>query len=356
MTQPNTPIHEILNIPLSILLVSNLTLSPSCCFLQVEEISTAINYIRSSITRSPTSPVVLMGHSTGCQDLMHYLVSEVPPKTKAKTNTKNNQSTSASASASRPTISGAIFQAPVSDREAIMRDVNDDPPTRESYESCLSIAASTPEDKHATTILPLHVSRLCLGPAPLSIKRFLSLASPGSPENPGMDDYFSSDLTDRRLVDTFGRIGAAAHLQVSKRQHDDNKSSDDVGSGKTVLFLPSGSDEHVPSTIDKALLLSRWKRAIESRGAAASLSPHSQIIPNALHDISGPSVEARTARLIDMRGAVLRYLDDVVGDIDGETGSTAPAAAAQTHPGPWTIYHRDQQAIELERGVGGVRL
>ncbi|EXJ91929.1 hypothetical protein A1O3_00479 [Capronia epimyces CBS 606.96] len=312
----------------------------------VEEIGTAINYIRASVTQSPTSPVVLMGHSTGCQDLIHYLVSPLK-------NSKNSSN-------SRPVVSGAIFQAPVSDREAIMRDVNDDQATRQAYESCLSIAESTPKDKHAMTILPLHISKQCLGPAPLNITRFLSLASPGSPDNPAMDDYFSSDLSDRRLLDTFGRIGGVAHLQASKHT---GEISSDLGhssevTGRSVLFLPSGDDEHVPTSIDKALLLSRWTRAVES-GGAASVSPYSQIVRHALHDISGSSIEARTARLVEMRGSVLRYLDHVVGDIfeEGSGVSTEKGDASEhSGQGPWAIYESDRHAIEMERGVSGVRL
>ncbi|KAL2393998.1 hypothetical protein ABEF93_001842 [Exophiala dermatitidis] len=282
----------------------------------VDEISIAITFIRTQITHSPTSPIVLMGHSTGCQDLLHYLVS--PIKT---------------SSGDRPTISGAIFQAPVSDREALLLDMSTDPATRQSYETCLAIAESTPPEHHKTTILPLHFSRQCMGPAPLTVSRFLSLASPGSPDNPGMDDYFSSDLSDTRLLDTFGRIGLAKHLHGTST---DNK--------KIVLFLPSGSDEHVPPSIDKSLLLARWKRAVET-DAQASLSPHSKVVKNALHDISGESVDARTARLIDMRGSVLRYLHDVVGDV---------GYGGHDEHSPWAIYERDGAAIEAERaGAGG---
>ncbi|KAL2423962.1 hypothetical protein ABEF95_010631 [Exophiala dermatitidis] len=286
----------------------------------VDEISTAITFIRTEITHSPTSPVVLMGHSTGCQDLLHYLISPVK--------------------SDRPTISGAIFQAPVSDREALLLDMSTDPATRQSYQTCLSIAESTPPEHHKTTILPLHFSRQCMGPAPLTIARFLSLASPGSPDNPGMDDYFSSDLSDGRLLDTFGRIGSAKHL----RSHSTSTSTSSTNKNtKSVIFLPSGSDEHVPPSIDKSLLLARWKHAVET-DAQASLSPHSQIVKNGLHDISGESVDARTARLIDMRGSVLRYLHDVVGDV---------GYGGHDEHSPWAIYERDRSAIEAERAGGG---
>ncbi|KIX09351.1 uncharacterized protein Z518_00430 [Rhinocladiella mackenziei CBS 650.93] len=289
----------------------------------VEEISAAITYIREHVTCSPATPVVLMGHSTGCQDVLHYLCSHPP--------------------APRPIIAGGILQAPVSDREAIIHDVNRNPSTQSAWKSAMSIISSTPKDKYATTILPLHVSTPLVGPAPVNITRFLSLTSPDSPENPAMDDYFSSDLTDARLVDTFGRIGSAGRVQPSNP------------SKAAVLIIPSGSDEHVAQSIDKAHLLARWKEAIETPSSSSSgshpqvqayLSPHSQIIRNALHDISGASISACTARLIDMRAAVLRYLGDVVGDID----------ESRTGQGPWAVWERDRKAIETEAGVAGIKL
>lgn len=277
--------------------------------LQVQEISVAIDYIRNSITQSPSTPVVLMGHSTGCQDIMHYLVSPVSSK-------------------GRATISGAILQAAVSDREAMMHSVQTEPKTKAAYETALSIAASTPKEKHKTTILPMDVSVPVLGPSPVNVARFLSLASPDSPAHPSMDDYYSSDLSEQRLRDTFGRISSVSHFQSP--------------SSRSMMILLSGSDEAMPAWVDKALLLSRWKAAVESTttslptSSPVTLFPSSQVIPHALHDISGSSHEARTARLIIMRSAVLRYLADVVGDISHEP------------QGPWAIFEHDRRLIEGE--------
>ncbi|KAK5408597.1 hypothetical protein LTR06_007440 [Exophiala xenobiotica] len=280
----------------------------------VEEIGLAINYIRETITQSPTTPIVIMGHSTGCQDVLHYLCS----------------------SASQPTISGAIMQAPVSDREAILEEIQAKPKAKESYQTVLSIAASTPLDKHTTTFLPTHISTPLMGPAPVSIARFLSLASPDSPANPALDDYFSSDLSDQRLLDTFGRIGSADFLRPLK-----------PNAQKSVLILESGSDAAVPAYINKDQLLARWKNAIESGSSGkASSSSHSMVVPNAVHDIGGTSIEARTARLIDMRGAVLRYLEDMVGSVGEES---VPSSA-------WTIWKHDKKEIEAEKGMNDVKL
>ncbi|OAP64665.1 hypothetical protein AYL99_00637 [Fonsecaea erecta] len=277
----------------------------------VGEIAAAITYIRETITQSPSTPVVLMGHSTGCQDLMHYLVSPV------------------STSSPRPSVSGAILQAPVSDREAILHAVFESPAAKLGYEAALQIASSTPGEKHKTTILPMDLTTPLFGPSPISITRFLSLASPDSPGRPAMDDYYSSDLSDQRLRETFGQIGAVPHLQPSSQ-----------GAKKSVLVLQGADDQSIPPTVDKALLLSRWKSALEST-AEATLSPHSLIIPHAQHDISGESKETRRARLVDMRSAVLKYLHDVVGGVDLPSGTDNSNGKS-----PWAILERDLKDVE----------
>ena len=247
--------------------------------------STAISYIRNTITKSPTSPVVLMGFSTGCQDLMHYLVSPISPS-----------------KPSRASISGIILQAPVSDREAILHEVATDPATKSAYEEALAIASSTPKDKHKSTILPLDLMTHMFGPAPVTISRFLSLASPESPENPGMDDYYSSDLFDDRLRSTFGHIGSVEHLLPSSATKQ-----------KSILILQGSVDKSIPPTVDKHGLLSRWKSFLTKGNV--QLDPNSQIIEHANHEHSGTTFEKREARLVTLRGAVLHYLDAMVGGV-----------------------------------------
>ncbi len=292
---------------------------------QVDEISTAIRYIRDSVTKSADTPVVIMGHSTGCQDVMHYLCSPTP--------TSGGGGGGGGGANDRSWISGAIMQAPVSDREAILHSVKTEQKTRTAYEASMAIATQTPLDRHDTTILPTDVSKHIVGPAPINITRFLSLASPNSPAHPSMDDYFSSDLPDRQLAQTFGRIGGANHF---------------FGPKKEVLVLESGSDEAVPAYIDKELLVARWRKATTP---PAAVSPHSLVVPHAKHDISGTSLDARTARLVLMRAAVLRYLEDVVGDVGRETDDRSNDPHA-----PWAIWTRDRDEIEAERAVTGFKL
>ncbi|KEF54795.1 uncharacterized protein A1O9_09237 [Exophiala aquamarina CBS 119918] len=318
----------------------------------VEEVGEAISHIRTTITKSPTTPVVIMGHSTGCQDSMHYMCSEFstpkPPSSSSSSSSSSSPS-SLPTTPSRPQISGLILQAPVSDREAMLDSINSKPAVAAAYKEALEFCASTPKAVQSKALLPWNLSYPLMGSIPTTVARFLSLASPDSPASPGADDYFSSDLSDATFRSTFGKLAACAHVVPSSKET--------TRTPKSMLVLVSGSDEHVSKRIDKEALMARWKDAISSGGSqstqsdpqAAVLSPHSLIIKNALHDISGASVEARTARLVDMRGAVLLYLNDVVGDLD-DGGSGASESS------PWAIWRRDKAAIDAERGVQGVKL
>ncbi|EHL00896.1 putative UPF0613 protein PB24D3.06c [Glarea lozoyensis 74030] len=115
----------------------------------VEELSDCVSYFRSI----KPGKIVLMGHSTGCQDVLEYLTGP--------------------GHENRKPIDGGLIQAAVSDREAIFTMM--DPDTIKSV----------------------------IFPCPVSAKRFLSLASPN---HDGDDDYFSSDLTDDQLMKTFGSL------------------------------------------------------------------------------------------------------------------------------------------------------
>ncbi|OCT45774.1 hypothetical protein CLCR_01666 [Cladophialophora carrionii] len=282
---------------------------------QVEEIAMAISYIRDTITQSPTAPVVLMGHSTGCQDSFHYLVSPVSPSPR------------------RPDISGAILQAPVSDREAILHELETNPSAKADYDATLAIIKTTPVEKYKTTILPMDLTKSLFGPSPVSISRFLSLVSPDSPAQPSIDDYFSSDLSDERLNATFGQIGHVAHLVPPPARK----------SQRSILVLQGADDRSIPPHVDKAALINRWKVAVESSGSTATLSRHSAIIEHATHDIAGSSIQAKEARLVKMRSAVLRYLGDTVGGVEDGVGQPNHEHA------PWKIWERDMKAIQRER-------
>ncbi|CAF9919768.1 MAG: hypothetical protein HETSPECPRED_004114 [Heterodermia speciosa] len=181
----------------------------------------------------PDAKIVLMGHSTGCQDIMHYLTSP----------------------GQRPKINGAIMQAGISDREAF--DTLDDP---DHIKKGVDVARRYVREGRGNDVIPDYLTNMVFA-APVSAKRWLSLISPG-PEHAGEDDYFSSDLDDERLKGTFGTIGKT---------------------GTPMLILFSGNDPHVPKHVDKQLLLNRWVRHIKEGGGV--VDQNTAVIPGASHTL-----------------------------------------------------------------------
>ena len=181
----------------------------------------------------PEAKIVVMGHSTGCQDIMHYLTSP----------------------GQRPKIDGAIMQASISDREAF--DTLDDP---DHIKKGVDVAQSYVRQGKGNDVIPDYLTNMVFA-APISAKRWLSLISPG-PEHAGEDDYFSSDLDDGRLKGTFGAIGKT---------------------GTPMLILFSGNDAHVPKHVDKQSLLDRWVRHIKEGGG--TVDQNTAVIPGASHTL-----------------------------------------------------------------------
>ncbi|KAG8525917.1 uncharacterized protein KY384_000679 [Bacidia gigantensis] len=182
----------------------------------VEEIVLLVQYFRSN-----GGKVVLMGHSTGCQMIMHYLSSPLRR-----------------GDGERPRIDGALLQGSVSDREGMVMMLDD-----EDYEHACHLAQELVDDGKADEMLPIEMTKFfTIGP--LSAKRFLSLASP-PPNFAGEDDYFSSDLSDGRLERTFGAVGR---------------------SKVRFAFLFGDRDQHVPKSVDKKAMVQKWERFIKAAG------------------------------------------------------------------------------------------
>lgn len=162
--------------------------------------------------------IALLGHSTGCQVILQYLVGSPFPSP-----------SSASSSPSRPPIDGIILQAGISDREALTLSL---PST---LSSSLTLAKSMVASGQASDHLPFSQHRGVFEAAP-SAERWVSLVEPG-----GGDDFFSSDLGDDVFERTFGEVGRM---------------------GVRVCVLFSGEDENVPGWVDKEGLVGRWERAV----------------------------------------------------------------------------------------------
>jgi pimeloyl-ACP methyl ester carboxylesterase len=246
----------------------------------VEEIAKGVEWLRSR-SGTVTSNVVLIGHSTGSQDVLHYLYD---------------------GSAERPGVEGAILQAPVSDREGLSMVLNAPGESeeyqhhlRDVYRECIRQARQLQNDPAGPSLPRSLTRKLGFMHAYLSPSRLLSLASPDSPDQPSVDDLFSSDLSDRLLYNTFGMVGKKGRL----------KNLVDV-SRPSLLVLISGSDEHMPGTIDKEALLARWKSALEHGGT--DLAPSSGVVEGATHN--GESMGEAPTDLVDH---FLEYLELVEG-------------------------------------------
>ena len=180
----------------------------------VAEIAQLVEYLHEL---HPNGKVVLFGHSTGSQQVMHYSISPGP----------------------RPKIHGAVFQASVSDREALTALVSS-----ENYQSTCATARSYIADGRGDDVLPFKLTAASFQAAPISARRWISLASPG-PDHEGEDDYFSSDFDDERLSKTFGHLGKT---------------------GMRISFFYSGSDQYVPSAVDKSKLVEKWHKHVRRGG------------------------------------------------------------------------------------------
>lgn len=215
----------------------------------VTELSTCVTYFRSL---HPGGRIILLGHSTGCQDVLHYLIS----------------------AGNRPDVDGGILQAPVSDREWIASVL---PPN--IYDGCVSMAREYIEDGRGHDVLPISVTGN-LFQTPISANRWLSLASPG-PDHAGQDDFFSSDFDAERMRRIFGK----------------------AGSTRTRLSVVcGGNDESVPPGVDKHALIEKWLTHIKEGGGV--VDDDAGIINGASHNLGegGEPTE-------DLKRRILGFID-----------------------------------------------
>jgi pimeloyl-ACP methyl ester carboxylesterase len=274
----------------------------------VQELEAAVRFVRQTLHGTTTAgededkdegKVVLMGHSTGCQDALSYL--SLPTKS------------SPLPLSARPKIDGVILQAPVSDREAahphLVPATHEEQPTEQKvrdWDALLKAAGETAEGKRRETLLDMGKTSQFFGPVAMSVERFLSLASPGSPGSPREDDLFSSDASEAWLERTWGMVGRGPVL----RGFGDDR--------KEILVLVSDQDEYCPGWVDKERLVGKWKDAAEREGGR--LAEGSGLLEGAVHDLGGENAE-RVVK--EMGRRVSAYLRKVLGEaatkmVDGE--------------------------------------
>ncbi|XP_022734740.1 UPF0613 protein PB24D3.06c-like [Durio zibethinus] len=153
------------------------------------------------INKENSEGVVLLGHSTGCQDIVHYM----------RTN----------AACSRA-VRAAILQAPVSDREYRA--------TLPETATMIDLASSMIKEGWGSDLMPKKADPS----SPITAYRYNSLCA-----YMGDDDMFSSDLNDDQLR---MRLGHMANTPCQ------------------VIF--SMDDEYVPEYVDKKALVERLCRAM----------------------------------------------------------------------------------------------
>lgn len=286
----------------------------------VRDLATCIKYLLSSSLATHDTKIILLGHSTGCQDVLFYLTSSIAPNTPP-----------------RPQVHGAILQAPVSDRDGLLHAITD-PTTRQKYDSCIDICNSTPDSERRTTLLPMHLTKSFFGPVPMSVARFWSLASPTSPERPEDDDMFSSDCTPSRLRDTFGKaVSDESPLQPLQNGTSTGR--------KTLCVLLSGADEYYPPHLDATseLFLPRWRKTVEEGGGA--MSAHAVVVKGAKHDLGGETEEARKGRT-ELCRRIVEYMRELLG-------------AEAVEDVVWDNLKRMKttgDGGEIDKGVGGLKL
>ena len=230
-----------------------------------------------------------MGHSTGSQCVLHYLSRPNPHETEHPFDPDLRH-------VERPPIDGAIMQAPVSDREAILWVLQHGFKGRSAAEvqavwdqlGVLAREAVSKGDQSVDAVLPLWMtSYIYPTDTPISARRFLSLFSPDSPAAPGEDDMFSSDLGDDKYEETFGKIAERGLLRHK------------------LMVLMSGADQAVPDWVDKEKLLARWKAVTNRQGERQIWDRSSGLIPGASHALSNDDQAEPRKFLV---GRVLGYL------------------------------------------------
>jgi len=139
----------------------------------------------------------LVGHSTGCQDIVNYLRS----------------------GAHRSRVTAVVLQAPVSDREAMaMAALQQSSDELSRLKSAADSAKRLVDAGKGNHLMPRDAPQ-AFG-VPITAERYYSLS--GHMTN---DDMFSSDLSDKELASVLGHIACPA------------------------LFALSGADEYVPQAV-----------------------------------------------------------------------------------------------------------
>lgn len=163
--------------------------------------------------------VVLLGHSTGCQDVVKYLAI----------------------GANVGMVAAAVLQAPVSDREAIALTNTGGPGGAEAdLEKYRAMATQMIREGRGDEVMPRAACLLIGPPHAITANRFNSLTGRMTD-----DDMFSSDLTDDELATRLG------HVDIP------------------TLIALSLDDEYVSAAVNGEELAARMQAAMAAHGRGA---------------------------------------------------------------------------------------
>ncbi|KAF1969106.1 DUF1749-domain-containing protein [Bimuria novae-zelandiae CBS 107.79] len=222
-----------------------------------KEIASCVSYfkdLRHSIK------IVLMGHSTGSQDLMEYLVG---PN-----------------SDSHIPVEGAIFQAGVSDRQGWAAVVADDEELKKSLKDTIELAKKWVEQGDGDAILQRKGNKMLeMFESPCTAYRANSLLSYG-----GDDDYFSTDFPDEVYKNTFGKIPK----------------------NTAVMFLWGSEDPYIPTGVDKWNTLKKWAGFVKEGGAKVD-EANGGVVKGATHNLNGDPEDV----VQDLVQRVVRFVEGI---------------------------------------------
>ncbi len=179
--------------------------------LVVDRILASASAIGEGDERTPKKhAVALVGHSTGCQDIVHFLRQ----------------------GRRRADIAAAVLQAPVSDREAMCMEFGE-----EAIAAANAAAREMCAKGGGINLMPRSTPGT-FG-APVSAARYASLSGRMT-----LDDLFSSDLTAAELSQQIGHMGhASAPPSLWVRSADDEYAPCSRREGGSARFDGLGEDE-----------------------------------------------------------------------------------------------------------------
>lgn len=205
------------------------------------ELAACVKYFQS-LRGKEGGKIVVMGHSTGCQDIMELCVGT---------------------SKGEVMLDGAILQGGVSDREAFA-DIAGKQGLKAKFDAVVEKARKLVDEGRGSEIMQKEGNAMGeMLDSPMTAYRTLSLLSKG-----GDDDYFSSDLEGETLEATFGTFPKETPL----------------------VFLLGELDPYVPAEVGKEELLGRWTGFVKNGGGIVD-DVNGGVVKGAHHNLDGDPEE-----------------------------------------------------------------